>query len=93
MTTDTTSYEHNQISTSDKQVHVGERYLYTEDGFEAEVKVLATEHTDDGIGFRLLITKRLRWPKGSPDVFSCWARSGHYAYGGMWRLSDCSPVI
>ena len=81
-------FDHNQICTTGHEVVVGNQYQYSEDGYIADVTILADEGDDEGIGFKLRVDKPLNGGFAKGAEFSCWAAKGHYAYSGMWRLYD-----
>lgn len=79
-------YDHNQICTADSVVEVGGIYDFKEESTILRVKVVAKDHNNDGIGFKL---KKL----DDGTEFNIWAKNGHYAYNGMWRLYDAGTYV
>lgn len=80
-------FDSNHICTTGKEVVVGKRYQYTEDGYIAAVTVLEDNSDDEAIRFKLRIDERLRWPDwATEDEFDVMAARGPGAYSGMWRI-------
>ncbi len=79
-------YTHNQICTTGNDVTVGQKYIYKEDSYIADVIVLKDNSDEKGIGFKLKVLKENY--QLCNKTFDCWAATGNYGYSGMWRLFD-----
>lgn len=86
-------YDSNHICTDNKEVVVGNQYQYFESGMVCDVTVLEDNSDSETIEFHLRIDKRLRWPSGGEDEFTCNAARGLHAYSGMWRLYPLGEYI
>ena len=90
-------FAHNQICTTGSKVSVGDTCQYKEDGLVMDVKVLSLTNDDEGIGFELEILNTSIHPIfKSPEkgtTIEPWAKAGHYAYSGMWRIYDAGAYF
>lgn len=79
------TYKHNQICTLNSDITIGHTYDYSEDWTRLRVEILEDNSDDEFISFRLKIVKG----ENKGMIFDVSARTGFYAYNGMWRLHDC----